>query len=189
MALALEAYGAPGYEVRAYETRRALCAMPPRRSRTNSPVILLAWRGAHTWVMTGFRADADPRSSRTPRSSGAYILDPWYPGISSIWGPSDPPGTFQNNAEMVRNFLPWKRPEGTVPGRATACTSRSCRRSRSARRADADAPDPRRQEDREQDVLGDHPGRVAERDAEDPELPARAAGGDDDDRPGRRTRR
>ena len=29
-------------------------------TKTGSPAILLAWRGAHTWVMTGYRADADP---------------------------------------------------------------------------------------------------------------------------------
>ena len=39
------------------------------------------------------------------------------PDVSRIWGRSDPPGTFQNNAEMIRNFLPWKRPEGTYPDR------------------------------------------------------------------------
>ena len=43
--------------------------------------------------------------------------DPWYPWVSSIWGPSDPPGTFQNQSEMERNFLPWKRPEGHYPDR------------------------------------------------------------------------
>jgi hypothetical protein len=37
--------------------------------------------------------------------------------VSSIWGPSDPPGTFQDEAEMVRNFLPWRRPEGKYPDR------------------------------------------------------------------------
>jgi hypothetical protein len=80
-------------------------------------VILLAWRGAHTWVMSGYRADADPTVFKDARVSGAYILDPWYPWNSSIWGQSDPPGTFQNAAEMVRNFLPWKRPEGHYPDR------------------------------------------------------------------------
>ena len=84
---------------------------------TDSPVILLAWRGAHTWVMTGFRADADPRVFQYSKISGAYILDPWYPWNSSIWGQSDPPGTFQDAAEMARNFLPWKRPEGHYPDR------------------------------------------------------------------------
>lgn len=118
MALALEAYGAPGYEVRAYETRAdALRDGAIALEATHSPVILLAWRGAHTWVMTGFRADADPALFRDATVEGAYILDPWYPSISSIWGPSDPPGTFQDAAEMERNYLRWKRPEGTYPER------------------------------------------------------------------------
>lgn len=118
MALALDAYGAPGYEVRAYESRAdALRDAAVALETTKSPVILLAWRGAHTWVMTGFRADADPRVFQNAKVSGAYILDPWFPWNSSIWGQSDPPGTFQNSAEMVRNFLPWKRPEGRYADR------------------------------------------------------------------------
>ena len=118
MALALDDYGAKGYEVRAYQTRQgALRGAAKAIMKTNSPVILLAWRGAHTWVMTGFKADADPTIFSNAKISGTYILDPWYPDISSIWGPSDPPGTFQDNAEMIRNFLPWKRPEGRYPDR------------------------------------------------------------------------
>lgn len=118
MALALDAYGAKGYEVRAYKTRQgALRDAAKAIQQTDSPVILLAWRGAHTWVMTGFRADADPTIFSNAKISGTYILDPWYPDFSSIWGQSDPPGAFQNNAEMIRNYLPWKRPEGKYPGR------------------------------------------------------------------------
>jgi hypothetical protein len=118
MSEALAAYGVPGYEVRAYATREdALRDAAIAIEETEAPVILLAWRGAHTWVMTGYRADADPRIFPDATVSGAYILDPWYPSISSIWGPSDPPGTFQDAAEMVRNFLPWKRPEGKYPER------------------------------------------------------------------------
>jgi hypothetical protein len=118
MALALEDYGAKGYVVRAYQTRQgALRGAAKAIMKTNSPVILLAWRGAHTWVMTGFKADADPTVFSNARISGTYILDPWYPDISSIWGRSDPPGTFQDNDEMIRNFLPWKRPEGRYPDR------------------------------------------------------------------------
>jgi hypothetical protein len=113
MALALDAYGAPGYEVRAYKTRSgALRDAAKAILKTNSPVVLLAWRGAHTWVMTGFRADADPLVFKDAKVSGAYILDPWYPRVSSIWGRSDPPGTFQDAAEMERNYLKWHRPEG-----------------------------------------------------------------------------
>jgi hypothetical protein len=118
MALALAAYGAPGYEVRAYERREdALRDAAAAIARTGSPAILLVWRGAHTWVMTGYRADADPLVFADATIRGAYIYDPWYPRISSIWGPSDPPGTFQDAAEMRRNYLPWKRPEGRYPDR------------------------------------------------------------------------
>jgi hypothetical protein len=118
MVKALAAYGAPGYQVRAYETRAdALLGAAQAIATTNSPAILLAWKGAHTWVMTGYRANADPLVFDDAKVIGTYILDPWYPDVSSIWGPSDPPGTFQDAAEMVRNFLPWKRPEGSYPTR------------------------------------------------------------------------
>jgi Papain-like cysteine protease AvrRpt2 len=118
MASALEAYGAPGYEVRAYESRGdALRGAAVAIQKTAAPVILLAWKGAHTWVMTGFRADADPSLFDNVHIAGTYILDPWYPDNSSIWGQSDPPGTFQDDSEMKRNFLAWDRPEGAYPGR------------------------------------------------------------------------
>ena len=118
MALALEAYGAPGYEVRAFETRTgALRDAAVAIETTHSPALLLAWRGAHTWVMTGYRGDGDPALFKNVRIDGAYILDPWYPRLSSIWGYSNPPGTFTKADEMQENFLPWKRPEGHYPER------------------------------------------------------------------------
>jgi hypothetical protein len=118
MALALDAYGAPGYEVRAFETMTyALRDAAVAIKKTHSPAILLAWRGAHTWVMTGYRADADPATFRDTKITGAYILDPWFPRVSSIWGASNPPGTFTKFAELQENFLPWKRPEGQYPDR------------------------------------------------------------------------
>ncbi|MFL5757731.1 MAG: hypothetical protein ACJ77N_15750 [Chloroflexota bacterium] len=116
--LALEAHGIQGYEIRAYAHRgQALRDAAKQISLTRSPGILMAWRGAHTWVMSGYRADADPTIFRSANVTGAYILDPWYPRVSSIWGPSDPPGAFQNSAEMERNFLMWRRPEGDYPDR------------------------------------------------------------------------
>ena len=50
---------------------------------------------------------------------------PGIPRVSTIWGPSDPPGAFQDEAEMERNYLRWDRPEGEYPT-ATASTSPSC---------------------------------------------------------------
>lgn len=110
---ALADAGVTGYEVRAYGNRQlALRDAAIALSKTKAPVILIAWRGAHTWVMTGYRADADPTVFRNATITGTYIYDPWYPRVSTIWGPSDKPGTFQDNAEMERNYLRWARPEG-----------------------------------------------------------------------------
>ncbi len=118
MASALAAYGVPGYQVRAYQTRGdALLDAAVAIETTHAPAILLAWNGAHTWVMTGFRADADPVVFDDAKVTGAYILDPWYPLVSSIWGPSDPPGSFENLQSMRDNYFPWKRPEGHYPDR------------------------------------------------------------------------
>jgi hypothetical protein len=118
MTLALAAYGVPGYEVRTYETRQDAMSDAARAiETTHAPVILLTWRGAHSWVMTGFRADADPLLFDDARMSGTYILDPWYPRVSSIWGASDKPGTFEDLSRMRDNYLPWRRPEGSYPGR------------------------------------------------------------------------
>lgn len=118
MVEALAAYGVKGYQIHAHATRQdALRDAATAISETGAPVILLAWRGAHTWIMSGYRATADPVVFPDATITGAYVLDPWYPWVSSIWGPSDPPGTFQDNAEMVRNFLPWKRPEGRYANR------------------------------------------------------------------------
>jgi hypothetical protein len=118
IAEALAANGVKGYEIRSYNRRDLALRDTARALRTTrAPVILIAWRGAHTWVMTGYRADADPTVFRDAVVKGAYIYDPWYPRVSTIWGPSDGPGVFQNDAEMERNYLRWDRPEGAYPDR------------------------------------------------------------------------
>ena len=118
MVEALAAYGVKGYEVRAYENRnQALRDAAIAMTRTGAPAILIAWRGAHTWVMTGYKADGDPTVFGNARITGIRIFDPWYPRVSSIWGASDPPGTLQDLSEIKRNFLQWQRPEGSYPDR------------------------------------------------------------------------
>ena len=99
-------------------------------TETSKPVVMFPWWGAHTWVMTGYRADADPTIFPDAVVSGAYIQDPWYPRVSSIWGPSDPPGNFEDLSELERNWPVyqgppgyerigpgWTRPEGAYPDR------------------------------------------------------------------------
>lgn len=129
--LALADYGADGYEVRAYETYTdALRDSAIAISTYDKPVVLFPWWGAHTWVMYGFRADADPTVFPDAQVTGAYILDPWYPRESSIWGQSDPPGNFEDLSELERNWpavggppglehvgTGWTRPEGRYPAR------------------------------------------------------------------------
>jgi hypothetical protein len=131
VSLALAAYGAPGYEIRAYDVYTdALRDSAIAISRTDKPVVMFPWWGAHTWVMTGYRADADPTVFTDATLTGAYILDPWYPRVSSIWGASDPPSNFENLAELERNWPAyqgppgyeqigpgWTRPEGAYPER------------------------------------------------------------------------
>ena len=128
---ALAAYGANGYEERAYWSYAdALRDSAIAISETGKPVVLFPWWGAHTWVMTGYQADADPTVFADAYISGAYILDPWYPRFSSIWGQSDQPGTFETRAELERNWPAfqgppgyesigpgWTRPEGPYPER------------------------------------------------------------------------
>jgi hypothetical protein len=118
MVAVLNRLGKVDYELRTYGTRgAALTGAAKAISRTGHPAILLAWRGAHAWVMAGYKATADPLLFKKSTIKGAYILDPWYPRVSSIWGRSDGPGVYQDAAEMRRNFLPWKRPEGRYPDR------------------------------------------------------------------------
>jgi hypothetical protein len=128
---ALAAYGEAGYREYAYDSYTdALRASAIAISEMDKPVVMFPWWGAHTWVMTGYRADADPTLFDDAAISGAYILDPWYPRVSSIWGASDEPGNFEDLAELERNWPVyqgppghvsigpgWSRPEGAYPSR------------------------------------------------------------------------
>jgi hypothetical protein len=86
--------------------------------KTGRPVGLLSWWGAHSWVMTGFKSDHDPRYYAANFTiTGAFIVDPYYPRHSSIWGQTLGPDTFRDMAAMAHNYIGWKRPEGRYPGR------------------------------------------------------------------------
>jgi hypothetical protein len=117
-AKALTELGYGNYEVRTAPTIRAAVQMAAVQMRlTNRPVGLLTWRGAHSWVMSGFTATVDPAVSDKFKVEGIYIEDVWWPRISSIWGPSDPPDTLMAVADLSVDFLPWKRPRGSYPSK------------------------------------------------------------------------
>jgi putative peptidoglycan lipid II flippase len=115
-AMALAELGYGNYEVRTAPTIRAAVQMAAVQMRlTNRPVGMMTWRGAHSWVMSGFTSTADPAVSDKFKVEGIYIEDVWWPRISSIWGPSDPPDTLMAVADLSVDFLPWKRPKGSYP--------------------------------------------------------------------------
>jgi hypothetical protein len=118
MAAAITHLSGVPYELRVAPSRAAALRLAATAIRASGrPVVLLVWRGAHAWVMTGFTATRDPRVTATFTVTAARILDPWFPWVSRIWGPSAPPDAPHDLADVVRNYLAWKRPEGPYPGR------------------------------------------------------------------------
>lgn len=100
--------GAGPYQVRGSRTREGAVRLAVEAlRRTGRPVGLLTWRGAHSFVMTGFRATADPALSGDFGIVGVYISDPWYPAVSTIWGPSRAPDSFYTLADLKVDYLPW----------------------------------------------------------------------------------
>jgi hypothetical protein len=69
--------------------------------------------------------------------TGAYVVDPWYPRVSSIWGHVNPPGHFYDMKGLTRNYIAWTRPEGPYPGRDGRWVAVIPTRSLSAIGADA----------------------------------------------------
>ena len=116
-AAGLEARGAGGYRVEVAPSRnkailRAVWAM----RETGRPVGLLVWRGAHSWVLHGYEATADPLSGEPFEITHLYVSDPWYPRISSIWGASRGPNARITPDQLQEDYFPWRRPTGRYPG-------------------------------------------------------------------------
>jgi hypothetical protein len=82
--------------------------------QTGKPVGLLVWRGRHAWVMSGFKATADPRKTSNFKVTAAMVLDPLYPHGSTVWGPSPNPREALTPAQVGRQFKP--RRQGAWPG-------------------------------------------------------------------------
>jgi hypothetical protein len=106
------------YEVRTYDSRpAALRAAAAALRATGRPVGVLAWAGVHSWVMTGFTATADPAAGGRFTVTGANVLDPWYPWISTRWPRSEAPAVPRNEKDLRENILPWNLASGPYEGR------------------------------------------------------------------------
>jgi hypothetical protein len=113
----LERRGAGEYEVVVEPTRRRAIRRAVEAIRaTGRPVGLLVWRGAHSWVVHGFTATHDPAVTDDYTVTGLWISDPWYPRISSIWGPSRRPNQRVAPGKLSEDYLKWRRPTGRYPG-------------------------------------------------------------------------
>jgi hypothetical protein len=113
----LEQLGFGGFEVGVFATRRQAVQAAARAVRlTGRPAGLLTWRGAHSWVMSGFQATRDPAVTDDYLVTGVHIEDVWYPLVSSIWGPSEPPDTLYRVRDLKMDFLKWRRPTRRYPG-------------------------------------------------------------------------
>jgi len=106
------------YEVRAYESRlAALRAAATALRVTSRPVGIIAWKGVHSWVMTGFTATADPATTKRFTVTEAYVMDPWYPWVSTVWPRSEAPDEPRDMADLMANFLAFSLRSGPYPGR------------------------------------------------------------------------
>lgn len=105
-ATGLNLLGAGPYELVGTDTIEAALLAAARAIRlTGKPVGLLMWHGRHAWVMSGFRATADPLLADA-RVTAVFVEDPLYPYGSSTWGPSPAPGAALTPAEVGRQFVP-----------------------------------------------------------------------------------
>ncbi len=73
---------------------------------TGRPVGLLVWRGRHAWVMSGFVATADPRTTDDFKVTRAIVHDPLYPYGNDFWGRSPSPGEAITLSTLGRQFVP-----------------------------------------------------------------------------------
>jgi hypothetical protein len=89
---------------------------------TNRPVGLLVWRGRHAWVMSGFHATADPRTTSNYKVTAAIVMDPLYPHGSSVWGPSPKPREALSPKAVGRQFVP-RRGNANFVGNSTDPTA------------------------------------------------------------------
>lgn len=102
----LNKLGAGPYAIVGEETIQLALQRAAKAIRiTGKPVGLLVWRGRHAWVMTGFRATADPATTDDFRVTAVSIMDPLYPYGSKTWGPSPRPGDLLTLKELGRQFV------------------------------------------------------------------------------------
>jgi hypothetical protein len=85
----------------------ALRSAVERMRRTNLPVALTVSHGNHGWILTGFRATADPARTKDFTVTSVRVSGPLYP-IQTRGGYDMPPNTRLTTAQLRRFFTPWR---------------------------------------------------------------------------------
>jgi hypothetical protein len=102
----LEGLGYGGFEELAAGTRQGALKLAARQMReTGRPVGLLVWSGAHAWVMSGFKATADPALTDDFTVTHVWVEDPWAGRVSRLWGAGLQPHTLLTAQELGRDFV------------------------------------------------------------------------------------
>ena len=97
-------YGVHAY----YSYRDAIRHAAQQLRRTGKPVGLMVSRGGHAWVMSGFRATADPATSSSFEVTDIYIMGPLYPIQQSSSGYDRPPNTRFSYGYLRNFFVPFR---------------------------------------------------------------------------------
>jgi hypothetical protein len=85
----------------------ALRSAVTRLRLTNLPVALTVSHGNHGWILTGFRATADPSKTSSFTVTSVRVTGPLY-GLQSKNGYDMPPNTKLTTAQLKGFFTPWK---------------------------------------------------------------------------------
>jgi hypothetical protein len=78
-----------------------------RLRKTNLPVGITVSHGNHAWILTGFRATADPARTKDFRVTSVRVVGPLY-GKQSKNGYDMKPNTKLTVAQFKRFFTPWR---------------------------------------------------------------------------------
>jgi hypothetical protein len=105
----------PSYTLVASPTFDAAVRSAVTRLRlTGEPVALIVAAGRHAWVLTGFRATADPARTSDLQVESVRVVGPLY-GRQSLNGYDTPPDTNLSYAALRRFLLPYTFPLGVTP--------------------------------------------------------------------------
>ena len=74
---------------------------------TGKPVGLIVWAGDHAWVMSGFKATADPAWTDDFAVTAVWVEDPWFGRNDRTWGAGLPPHTLLSTTDLAADFVGW----------------------------------------------------------------------------------